>query len=74
MIHYAALPLELVFEGFETYRPDLVETRVGGVTMLIERTGPAEGRIVRLISPNPQDFLNPQFAPGTMVRFAPQWG
>lgn len=74
MIHYVALPLELVFEGSEMYRPDLVETTVGGVTMLIERTSPVEGRIVRLISPNPQDYLNPQFAPGTAVRFVPQWG
>ncbi|MDF2684806.1 MAG: hypothetical protein K0R47_5996, partial [Brevibacillus sp.] len=42
-------------------------------TMLVEQTGPFEGRIVRLISPDPQDYLKPHYAPGQIVRFQPEW-
>lgn len=71
MIHYSVMPLELVFEEQE-HQPKYREAHVNGVHMLIEWTGPSEARIVRLLSPDPQDYLNPRFQPGN--RLTLKWG
>jgi hypothetical protein len=71
MIHYSVMPLELVFEDRE-HQPKYRETFVNGVHMLIEWTGPSEARIIRLLSPNPQDYLNPRYQPGNRIPL--KWG
>ncbi|BCU82035.1 hypothetical protein JIR001_18180 [Polycladomyces abyssicola] len=71
MIHYSVMPLELVFED-PANQPKYQETKVNGVHMLIEWTGPSKARIVRLLSPNPQDYLNPKFQPGNQIPL--KWG
>ncbi|MBO8162518.1 MAG: YlzJ-like family protein [Brevibacillus sp.] len=75
MIIHSVVPLELVFENYEQNgRQNIRElTFPGGVTMLVEETGSFEGTIVRLISPNPQDYLNPRLAPGQKIRFRPDF-
>ncbi|MFE1625509.1 YlzJ-like family protein [Brevibacillus reuszeri] len=74
MILYSIIPTETVFEGMEQVeKQELKEIVNGHATMLVEQTGPFEGRIVRLISPDPQDYLKPHYAPGQMVRFQPEW-
>ncbi len=74
MIFHTAMPLELVFENFDQLaNQKLSEIRLGEATMLVEQTGGYEGRIVRLISPNPQDYLNPRWAPGQIVSFRPDF-
>lgn len=74
MIMYTTMPLELVFENMEQVeKQELQEIDLGrGITMLIEPTGAYQGKIVRLISPNPQDYLNPRFAPGEIISFHPE--
>lgn len=72
MIIYSALPLELIFENFEEVeKQQIEEIRMGAATMLVQPTGKYEGKIVRLISPDPQDYLNPTFAPGQKIFFRP---
>lgn len=74
MIHYSVIPVETVFANMEQVeKQELKEITYGHATMLVEQTGPFEGRIVRLISPDPQDYLNPNYAPGQSVRFHPEW-
>jgi len=74
MIIYSAMPLELIFENFEeTEKQQVEEISFGAATMLIEPTGKYEGKIIRLISPNPQDYLNPNYAPGQKIYFRPDF-
>ncbi|CAJ1002498.1 MULTISPECIES: YlzJ-like family protein [Bacillales] len=74
MIFYSVVPMEMVFANMEQVeKRQLRELPLGEATMVVEPTGPYEGRIVRLISPNPQDYLNPRLAPGETVRFLPDW-
>lgn len=71
MIHYTPLPLESVFEGWDKPRSAAKEVVVKGVTMLVEPVNESEAKIVRVISSNPQDFLNPSFSPGKTISFFP---
>jgi hypothetical protein len=72
MIIYSAMPLELIFENFHDVENQQVEEiRIGTATMLIQPTGKYEGKIIRLISPDPQDYLNPSYAPGQKIFFRP---
>jgi hypothetical protein len=68
------MPLEYVFENMEEMaKQQLQEIDMGGgIKMMVEQTGTFEGKIVRLISPNPQDYLNPRFAPGQRISFRPE--
>jgi len=68
MILYTAMPLELVLEGMDrTY--NYQEINLDGIKLIIEPMDINHGKIVRLISTNPQDYLNSQLNPGTVVEF-----
>lgn len=72
MIIYSTIPIEYIFENFDQVdKQELKELSFGEMTMLVEPTGAYEGKIVRLISPNPQDYLNPRYAPGQIIHFRP---
>jgi hypothetical protein len=71
MILYTPLPLEQVLEGFDKAPAPYEEIQLGGLTMQLEPNGPYSGKIVRMISPNPNDYLNPAYAPGQVIRFYP---
>jgi hypothetical protein len=67
ILHWAAIPLETVFEGYETMACNWLETECQGVKMVVEPLGNGTGKIVRLLSPIPSDYLNPNYAPGSIV-------
>ncbi|WP_411501714.1 YlzJ-like family protein [Brevibacillus centrosporus] len=74
MILHSVMPSETVFANMDLVeKQELKEVTFGHATMLVEQTGPFEGKIVRLISPDPQDYLKPRFAPGQTVQFQPEW-
>lgn len=57
-----------VFAGYgvtET-QPQVIEDH--GVMMLVTPLGDGTGRLERLFSPRPADYLRPQWQPGTRVR------
>lgn len=66
MIIYSPLPTEQILDGWDRQETP-VEMRAGGRVMEVMPAGEGQVRIVRLISPDPQDYLNPQWAPGQMV-------
>jgi hypothetical protein len=72
MILYTAMPLELIFNTYENPR-QFNEVRIGHMTMVIEPLSSTQGRIIRLISPDPQDYLNPHYAPGQLINFQPSF-
>lgn len=67
MIHYAALPLELIFEGCEGYAPHYLRLPFARGWIVLEELSPGFFRIVQLISFDLQDYLNPQFQPGRVI-------
>lgn len=73
MIFWSIIPLECVMEGFdegESYaRLEYIEWQ--GVTMLVERSAPGRARIHRLVSPRPNDYLRPEWAPGQWLSGVP---
>ncbi|CAG7602372.1 hypothetical protein PAESOLCIP111_00502 [Paenibacillus solanacearum] len=72
MIHYSILPLEAVMDNMEAVeQSQTVEIAINGVTMQVQPMNGHQAMIVRLLSCNPQDFLNPQYAPGRMIEFQP---
>lgn len=64
------MPVEYILEGFDRER-DFQEIRIGDVTMIIEPLSATRCRIVRLLSPNPQDYLQAKYSPGTVIHFRP---
>ena len=67
MIHYAALPPELIFEGCESYRPEYLRIPFQRGVIIVEPVSPAGARIIQLISSDLQDYLDPRFQPGRIV-------
>jgi hypothetical protein len=65
---YTPLPLEQVFQGIEDIQaPE--EITIGNITMQVEMLSHGQARIVRLISPQPSDYLNTNYTPGTIIQF-----
>ncbi|MCF6093170.1 YlzJ-like family protein [Microaerobacter geothermalis] len=72
MIIYSTIPLETIFEGWDQFHPQYAEVQMGEITMVVEKANNFEAKIVRLISPNPCDYLNPKWAPGEKIYFRPE--
>lgn len=71
MIHYSPIPLEFIFDGYSDMKLNYKEVQMGHLTMVLEQVSESESRIVRLISPNAQDYLNPHYQPGTIIHSNP---
>ncbi len=67
MILYTTQPQELIWEGYADFSPKYQEITKDGRLLLIEPLSFNQGKIVRLISSNPQDYMNPSFQPGELI-------
>ncbi len=67
MILYTAMPVEAILKGMEDFKPCYRELVTGEARLLVEETGSGQGRVVRLISPWAQDYLDPRYQPGSIV-------
>ncbi len=67
MIHYVAMPIELVIESMEKIDYNFVEMEIDGIKMILEPIEFNKGKIVRVISSNPYDYLNPLYQPGQII-------
>jgi hypothetical protein len=68
---YSPMPPEKIYAGMQKDAEPFQEILVNGVIMQIQPINPTQAKIVRIISPNPQDYLNPAYAPGQVIRFNP---
>lgn len=73
MIIWTVLPIEQVLEGIDK-PPSYEEIEYEGINLQVERLSPTQCRIVRIISTNPLDFLQPNFQPGQIISFSPYFG
>jgi hypothetical protein len=71
MTMYSIIPEEIIFQGMDKFDPHYEEMDLDGVKLQVERLSQYQAAIVRLISYNPQDYLNPKYAPGTLITYNP---
>jgi hypothetical protein len=72
---YTIIPLEYIFEEDEPEeteskkqkKDDIEIKREGGVSLMVEAGPFGQYKITRLISTNPNDYLKPQWQPGTII-------
>jgi len=70
MLLYTPLNLELVLEGLEKMKkPKTRVVEIGGIPLILEDIRPGEGRVVRLLSTNPKDYLHSDFYPGAIIKY-----
>ncbi|MDR6224237.1 YlzJ-like family protein [Desmospora profundinema] len=70
MIYYSIIPAEMALMD-ETQTTSVREVSVNGVMMQVEVISPMEGRIQRLLSPEPRHYLDPRFQPGERIAIPP---
>ncbi|NLG86942.1 MAG: hypothetical protein GX489_06970 [Firmicutes bacterium] len=69
MILYTPMPLEIVLAGSDDFCPAYEEVSIRGRKVLIEKKDSIHASIVRIISSNPFDFLDPALFPGAIITF-----
>lgn len=66
---WTIMPEEVIWEGFEEDKRQLLEVEWRGVKMLVEPTGFTQATVVRLLSTDPADYLRPELQPGSVLRY-----
>lgn len=67
---YTILPEELVFRGYEEEGDrEYFEIPIEGGNLVLEAMDKNQAKIVRVISSDPQIFLNPTLQPGSVIEF-----
>jgi hypothetical protein len=56
-------------EGIDGELPPKVDVVMGGVHLQVEPLSHFSGRVERIISSDPQVYLNPQYQPGSILRW-----
>lgn len=66
MFLYTPMPLELVWET-QDQKTEYKEIDYAGKTLLVEPSEQGKGKIIRMISSNPYDYLIPELQPGQEI-------
>jgi len=69
---WTIIPPEIIWEGIEARPKELLQMQWQGVQVLVEPLQFARGRIVRLLSTEPADFLKPGLQPGSIIELMSQ--
>lgn len=69
MILWTVMPLDVVFPPTENTL-SYEEIEVDGTKLIVERLSVTEAKVIRVISSNPADFLNPNYQPGTRLTYS----
>jgi len=69
MVLYTVMPLEVVFDASwsDTRQDNLCESTYLGRSVLVRVSADGTRHVVRLMSSDPSDYLDPRFFPGTML-------
>ena len=67
MLLYTPVPIEQVLEGIDK-KYDHREIDIDGIKLLVEPLDLNQAKVVRIISSNPRDYLNPNIAPGSILQ------
>ncbi|SHI69893.1 YlzJ-like family protein [Propionispora hippei] len=69
MLLWTIMPLESIFPA-EPYQPDYEEVTLGQSRVLMERINARQCKVVRLITTDPGEYLDPRLQPGTVVAYS----
>lgn len=70
MILYTPMQLEMVLDGMENIGAARQrEVKIGRVSAVVEDTNYGEGKIVKILSTDPADYLRQEFMPGSTVYY-----
>ena len=70
MILYTMMPSELIFPSEQAEESKQKFITYQGVSMLVEQTDSDHVQVVRILSSDPQHYLNQQICPGAKISFA----
>jgi hypothetical protein len=75
MVLYTIVPMEYIFgeendskEEPERKNPEEVEIKQGAVNLIAQPLPGGQMKITRVISTNPQNYLNPEWQPGSIIK------
>ncbi|WP_078547020.1 YlzJ-like family protein [Litchfieldia alkalitelluris] len=67
MILYSIMPEELIYpQNEEGYQKQKI-VDINGVSLLVNEEIPGEHYVVRVMSSNPNDYLNSEYTPGQRI-------
>jgi hypothetical protein len=69
---WTIIPPELIWEGVEAKPKELLQMKWQGTHVLVEPMAFARGKIVQVLSTEPNDFLRPELQPGLIIDVMPQ--
>jgi len=61
------MPLNTVLAGLDSFKPQYKEVRWQNNILLVEPLEMNKAKIIRIISTNPFDYLNPHLQPGEII-------
>lgn len=69
MLLYTIIPMESIFESETDNQEDFHEIEImqGQASLLIQSISGGKYKITRIISTDPQDYLRPEWQPGTII-------
>lgn len=70
MILWSILPEELVL-GTRDNPPLYEEIQCKNMKLLVEKIGVDQCKVSRIVSTDPQDYLNPEIQPGRILSYKP---
>lgn len=70
MILWSILPTEMVLDNVAS-PPDYEEVECSGMKCLVEKIGPRQCKVVRLLTTDPSDYLRTELQPGTILTYEP---
>lgn len=69
-ILWTAMPVDLVIDGLEPQAPATTEMVVEGRLLQVLPGQGGTGTVQRLLSTDPQDYLDPRWQPGTVINLS----
>jgi hypothetical protein len=67
---WTIMPIEVVL-GDSAFAPVFEDIEYDGIWLQVERISPVQSRIVRLLTTNPTDYLEPTLQPGSLLSYRP---
>jgi ribosomal protein S12 len=67
---YTIIPVESIFESETDIQEDVhdeVEIGESGASLMVQSLPGGKYKVIRIISTDPQDYLKPQWQPGTII-------
>lgn len=67
MILYTMMPQELIFQTESTEFSRHLEINYNGIPLMVERTDDQGYKVIRVLSSNPDHYLDSRFMPGSII-------